>query len=186
MSRSPGYSPLPFQLVFLMWALFYIQFNFGIDLAFLGIMPRTWAGLPGILFAPMIHGSLQHILGNTAPVLFLGSALYFFYGRIGNTVFFRCYLITNLLVWLLSPRASYHIGASGLVYGLSAFMILFGVLRKELIPLLLSVFIFLLYGGAFFYGILPLDPRVSWESHLFGALVGAVSAVTLRKKKRVM
>jgi membrane associated rhomboid family serine protease len=186
MSRFPGYSPLPFQLVFLMWALFYIQFNFGIDLAFLGIMPRTWAGLPGILFAPMIHGSLQHILGNTAPVLFLGSALYFFYGRIGNTVFFRCYLITNLLVWLLSPRASYHIGASGLVYGLSAFMILFGVLRKELIPLLLSVFIFLLYGGAFFYGVLPLDPRVSWESHLFGALVGAVSAVTLRKKKRVM
>lgn len=186
MHRHSGYSPLPFQLVFLMWAVFYIQVKFSADLAFLGIKPRTPEGLPGILFAPMIHGSLQHILGNTAPVLFLGSALYFFYGRIGNTVFFRCYLITNLLVWLLSPRASYHIGASGLVYGLSAFMILFGLLRKELVPLILSIFIFLLYGGVFFYGVLPIDPRVSWESHLFGALVGVVSAITLRKKKRVM
>src|SRR6478736_9782610 len=142
-----GSSVVPFRLVFIMWLVFSIQFFYGIDLGFLGIYPRTIHGLIGILFAPMIHGSFGHLVSNTFPLLFLGTLLYFFYDRIGGIVFFRCYFITNILVWLLSPRPSYHIGASGLIYGLAAFLIFFGFLRRDFTSLLISIIVMLLYGG---------------------------------------
>jgi membrane associated rhomboid family serine protease len=180
-----GSSVVPFRLVFIMWLAFSIQFFYGIDLGFLGIYPRTIHGLIGILFAPMIHGSLGHLISNTFPLLFLGTLLYFFYNRIGGIVFFRCYFITNILVWLLSPRPSYHIGASGLIYGLAAFLILFGILRQDFLSLTISLVIIFFYGGAILYGIFPADPRISWEAHLFGALTGAVTAFNLAAKKRI-
>ena len=165
-----------------MWLSFSIEFFFGYDFGFLGIKPRSLEGIPGILFAPIIHGSLSHLISNTLPLLFLGTTLFFFYERIGRTVFLRCYFITNVLVWIFSPRLSYHIGASGLIYGLSAFLIVFGLLRKNFVSLLISVVIILFYGGIF-YGVLPLDPQISWESHLAGALVGTVTAFNLAQKR---
>ena len=179
-----GSSVVPFRLVFIMWLAFSIQFFYGIDLGFLGIKPRSISGISGILTAPMIHGNLSHVISNTLPLLFLGSILFFFYERIGGKVFFRCYFYTNILVWLLSPRASYHIGASGLIYGLSAFLIFFGLLRRDFVSLLISLAILFIYGGIF-YGVLPTDPHISWESHLAGALVGTVTAFNLADKKRV-
>jgi len=153
-SRFFGSSVVPFRLAFIMWLAFSIEFYYGLDLGYLGIKPRTWEGLIGIFTAPMIHGSYMHLLSNTFPLLFLGTILYFFYEPIGNIVFYRSYFITNLLVWLLSPRLSYHVGASGLIY-----------------------------GGIFVAGVLPADPRISWESHLAGALVGAVTAFNLSNKR---
>jgi len=111
--------------------------------------------------------------------------LYFFYERIGGIVFFRCYFITNALVWLLSPRLSYHIGASGLIYGLAAFLILFGILRQDFLSLAISLVIIFFYGSAILYGVFPTDPRISWEAHLFGALTGVVTAFNLANKKNV-
>jgi len=167
-----------------MWLAFSLEFFYGIDLSFLGIKPRTLEGLVGILTAPMIHGNMSHLISNTLPLLFLGSTLFFFYEGIGRTVFYRCYFITNILVWLFSPRLSYHIGASGLIYGLSSFLIFFGLLRKDFVSLLISIVIMLTYGGIF-YGVLPSDPGISWESHLSGAIVGAVTAFNLKDKKKI-
>jgi len=133
----------------------------------------------------MIHGNFAHLVSNTFPLLFLGTLLYFFYDRIGGIVFFRCYFITNILVWLFSPRPSYHIGASGLIYGLGAFLILFGVLRQDFMSLAISIVIIVLYGSAFLYGVFPTDPRISWEAHLFGALTGTVTAFNLAGKKKI-
>jgi membrane associated rhomboid family serine protease len=177
-------SSIPFRLVFIMWLAFSIQFFYNIDLGFLGIKPRNFWGLVGILTAPMVHGNYMHLLSNTFPLLFLGTVLFFFYDRIGTVVFFRCYFITNLLVWIFSPRASYHIGASGLIYGLASFLIFFGLLRQDFMSLLISIAVIITYGGIF-YGVLPMDPRVSWESHLAGALVGAVTAFNFAGKKRI-
>ncbi len=178
-----GSSVVPFRLVFIMWLSFSIEYFFQIDLGYLGILPRTFSGLVGIFFAPMVHGSLGHLISNTFPLLFLGTLLYFFYDRIGGTVFFRCYFVTNILVWLFSPRQSYHIGASGLIYGLASFLILIGILRKDFLSLAISVVILFFYGSAIFYGVFPTDPRISWEAHLFGALTGAVTAFDLSHKK---
>jgi membrane associated rhomboid family serine protease len=179
-----GSSVIPFRLVFLMWLAFSLEFFYGFDFGFLGIKPRTLEGLIGIFTAPIIHGGLSHLISNTLPLLFLGSTLFFFYERIGRIVFLRCYFITNILVWIFSPRVSYHIGASGLIYGLSAFLIFFGLLRKDFMSLLISIVVIIFYGGIF-YGVLPLDERISWESHLAGALVGTITAFDLANKKRV-
>ena len=179
-----GSSVVPFRLVFIMWLIFSIEFYSGYSLSYLGIAPRTGFGLIGIFVAPLLHGDVVHLLSNTFPLLFLGATLFFFYGRIGNTVLLRCYFITNILVWIFSPRQSIHIGASGLVYGLSAFLIFFGLMRRDLMSLMISVAVMLAYGSIF-YGVLPTHPMISWESHLAGALVGMISAFTLSDVKRV-
>ena len=179
-----GSAVVPLRLVFLMWLTFSLEIFLQIDLGYLGIKPRSFDGLLGILMAPMIHGSLSHLISNTYPVLFLGTVLFYFYPRIGSVVFLRSYLITNILVWLLSPRPSYHIGASGLVYGLSAFLMFFGFLRQDFMSLLISIVIVVSYGGIF-YGVLPLDERISWESHLAGAIVGTITAFDFSNRNRV-
>ena len=179
-----GSSVVPFRLVFIMWLVFTIEFYSGVSFAFLGIAPRSLFGLIGIFVAPLLHGDIVHLLSNTFPLLFLGATLFFFYGRIGNTVLLRCYFITNILVWLFSPRPSIHIGASGLIYGLSAFLIFFGLLRKDFMSLMISIAVMFAYGGIF-YGILPTHSMVSWESHMAGALVGTLSAFTLSDVKHV-
>jgi membrane associated rhomboid family serine protease len=166
-----------------MWLAFFLEYVYGWPLSNLGIQPRSVTGLIGIFAAPLIHGNLSHLVSNTVPLIFLGSALFFFYQRIGGVVFFRTYFWTNILVWLFARPAN-HIGASGVVYGLAFFLIFFGLFRRDLLSILISVLTLLLYGGVF-YGVLPTDPRVSWESHFAGALVGITSAVTFSSKKKI-
>lgn len=172
----------PFRLVFLMWIVFFLQHIFPIT--DFGILPRTLFGLIGIITAPVLHGSLSHLLSNSVPLLFLGTVLFFFYKKIGAIVFIRCYFLTNILVWLFARSNSNHIGASGLVYGLAFFLIFFGIFRRDFISILISLVILLMYGGVF-YGVLPTDPRISWESHFSGALVGIFTAITFSSKKQV-
>jgi membrane associated rhomboid family serine protease len=167
-----------------MWAAFYAEFVFGWPLSLFGIVPWTPLGLVGIFTAPMLHGGFNHLMSNTIPLLFLGSVLFFFYDKIGATVFFRSYFWTNVLVWLFARQNSNHIGASGLVYGLAFFLISFGIFRRDFTSMLISIVVIMLYGGVI-YGILPTDPRVSWESHFAGALVGIYTAIGFSSKKNV-
>ncbi|WP_254168478.1 rhomboid family intramembrane serine protease [Chryseosolibacter histidini] len=179
-----GSSVVPFRLVFLMWAAFYLEYFYGWPLSYFGIVPWSPIGLIGIFTAPMLHGSLNHLVSNTVPLLFLGTVLYFFYERIGGVVFFRSYFWTNVLVWLFGRQESSHIGASGVVYGLAFFLIFFGIFRRDFTSMLISIVVIIMYGGVI-YGILPTDPRVSWESHFAGALVGIYTAIGLSSKKNV-
>lgn len=178
-----GSGVIPLRLVFLMWLFFFLEFNFGLPLSAFGIHPRSLVGLVGIVVAPMVHGNIVHLISNTFPLLFLGGTLFFFYPRIAATVFFRAYIWTNILVWLFARHAN-HIGASGLVYGIAFFLIFFGLLRRDFMSLLISIVTILLYGGVF-YGVLPSDPGISWESHFGGALVGIASAFTFSQKKKI-
>ncbi|MBL0744326.1 rhomboid family intramembrane serine protease [Chryseolinea sp. Jin1] len=166
-----------------MWAAFYLEIVIGIPLREFGIVPRTLHGLVGIFVAPLLHGDILHLISNTIPLLFLGVVLFFFYNKIGGAVFFRAYFWTNALVWLFARPAN-HIGASGVVYSLAFFLIFFGIFRRDFLSLFISVVVIILYGSVF-YGVLPTDPRVSWESHFAGALVGIGSAITFSNKKTV-
>mgnify|MGYP000111999991 CR=1 FL=1 len=157
------------RLVFIMWVVYTIQMLVG-DLGFLGIEPRTLSGLKGILFAPLIHGSTNHIISNSIPILMLGYTLYLFYNRIAPRVFLIGYFFTNILVWIVG-RPSYHIGASGLVYALAGFLISYGFFKRNFKSLLISIVIISFYGGII-YGIFPTRGFISWESHLAGFLVG--------------
>ncbi|MGB3587615.1 MAG: rhomboid family intramembrane serine protease [Tunicatimonas sp.] len=166
---------VPARLVFLMWGTFVLDQLYPIDLAMFGVLPRTIRGLIGIITAPLLHGSVAHLVSNTMPVLILGTVLYMFYRRVATQVFLQCYFFTGILVWLFA-RTSIHIGASGLIYGLAFFLIFFGLFQRDFKSLLISIVILIFYGGIF-YGVLPTQSYVSWESHLLGGLIGFLNAV---------
>lgn len=172
-----GISDLPFRFVFLLWVSFTVQFYTHIKFYQFGVRPRDLFGLIGILVGPLIHSGFYHIMSNSIPILFLGTVLFFFYHRIGKPVFLAGYFLPNVFVWLFSPRITYHIGASGIVYALATFLIVIGILKREFFPLLVSVVVILIYGGIFLYGLLPSDVSVSWEAHLGGALTGLGTAL---------
>lgn len=168
-------------MVFLMWLAFVLEFNYGFELTQFGIIPRTLRGLVGVLIAPLLHGDLMHILGNTFPLLFLGAMLFFFYFRIAPKVFAICYFIPSLTVWLFA-RPAIHIGASGVIYGLAGFLVAYGLLRRDIMSIAISIVVVAIYGYLF-YGIFPTFRWVSWEAHLAGVLSGVVAAIIFRKAR---
>ncbi len=166
-----------------MWLVYTFEMHITFDFGILGIYPREITGLIGVLTAPMVHADAIHLASNTFPLVFLGSTLYLFYNQIASYVFFQCYIFPGILVWIFG-RSSYHIGASGLIYGLAFFLISFGIFRKDFKSLFISLIIIILYGGLF-YGILPVKSGVSWEYHLMGAIVGVATASVYSKTGRV-
>jgi membrane associated rhomboid family serine protease len=144
----------------------------------LGILPRQISGLPGILTAPYIHGDLIHLFNNTAPVFISIAGIIYFFPKAALRILIFIYLSTNILVWGFA-RDSYHIGASGLVYGYISFLFFGSAFAKNKNMLVLSLIIMFIYG-ALFWGILPQKGNISWESHLFGAVAGFVFALLFR------
>ena len=175
-------SSYKFTLYFivLLWFIKVIEYALIVDFSFLGIMPRTLQGATGIFLAPLIHVDFYHLLSNTFPILLLGTALFYFYDKIAVQVVLSIYLISGFWVWLVA-REAYHIGASGVVYGLLSFLLISGFIRKGKSALAISFIILVLYGGSFIYGVFPTTPGVSWESHLMGAIAGAFCAIYFRK-----
>jgi membrane associated rhomboid family serine protease len=175
-----GVSDLPFRLVFLMWVAYTVQFYTNWDLFVLGVRARTLSGLLGIITAPLVHSNLIHIFSNTFPLLFLGTVLFFFFERIGRPVFLMCYFLPNVFVWLVSARDTYHIGASGMVYALGTFLIVFGLLKREVWTVIVAMAVSIIYGSIFVYGLFPDDTNISWEGHVGGALTGIAASVYYR------
>lgn len=154
----------------LLWLVKLTEIFLNVTFAPFGIFPRTEYGLIGIAAAPLIHGNLPHLLSNSMALLLLGTALFWLYGGVARAVFFYCYFGTGLLVWAFG-RPAMHIGASGLLYGIALFLMSIGLFRKDLKSILVSVLVVSFYSGIL-WGVLPVDPQVSFESHLMGALVG--------------
>ena len=162
-----------------LWAIKLAELALGMDLARYSIFPGNPATLTGIFFAPLLHGSLGHLFANTAPMLVLGTALLYGYPKAARVALPILYLGSGLAVWLFA-RPSWHLGASGLAFGLLFFLFTMGVVRWERRAIALSLAVFLLYGGMI-WGLLPTDPRVSFESHLTGAALGLLLAVLLQR-----
>lgn len=171
--RKAGIVP-PLRLCFLMWLVFTIELYLHVDFGYLGIYPLKASGLIGIIMAPMIHGNFNHLASNTIPLLVLGGSIYYFYPLIASRVFLHAYFFTNILVWIFA-RPFYHIGASGLIYAMASFLVFFGFFKGNFKSVIISAIVIFLYGSMA-HGIFPLDDRISWESHLMGAIVGLVSA----------
>ncbi len=167
-----------FGFVGLLWLVKITEYMMGLDLGFLGILPRTLNGSVGVITSPLVHGGFMHLISNTFPLLVLGIGLFYFYERIALQVFTWIYFVTGFWVWIVA-RSAYHIGASGVVYGLVAFLFFSGLLRKDSKSVAISLSVFFLYGGML-YGVLPTDPSVSWESHLLGSFAGIVAAIHYR------
>ncbi len=169
------------SFVLVLWIIKAIEIATDISFSSLGILPRTLKGSFGILTGPLIHGDIFHLLSNTLPLLVLGILLFYFYHRIAIEIFIWIYLVSGFWTWLIA-RQAYHIGASGIVYGMASFLFFSGIIRKSRQLMTVSTIIIFLYGGMI-YGVFPeaVEVDVSWEAHLMGAIVGAMLAFLFRK-----
>jgi membrane associated rhomboid family serine protease len=165
---------LPFKFVVAIWLIHFVQAILHLNLGNWGIYPRETFGLPGIITAPLIHGDYPHLLSNTPPLFVLSAMVLFFYRRIALPSIALIYLMTGAAVWAFG-RPVFHIGASGVIYGLAAFVVFNGIFRRNLKSLALALLVGFYYGSMV-YGIFPGQEGVSWESHLLGALVGVFAS----------
>jgi membrane associated rhomboid family serine protease len=171
---------LAFSFVLLLWVLKLIEYLGGFDFTQFGIYPRRAAGLVGILCAPFIHASVPHLLANSPPIIVIGTMLFYGYPRASRVFLPVVYLGSGIAVWLFA-RQAYHIGSSGLAFGMLFFVCTVGVLRWERRTIAISLLVFFLYGGMI-SGIVPGASEVSFESHLSGSLIGILLAFLLRNR----
>ncbi len=165
------------------WAVFLLELILPFDLRSLGLVPRTLTALVGIPAMPFLHANWQHIISNTLPLFVL---LILLAGSKANSwaVVVEVVLIGGALLWLFGRPAT-HIGASGLIFGLMAFLIVSGLLERRFVPLVISVVVILFYGGTLLLGVVPrLGSHISWDGHLFGALAGGIVAYRLTRKSQ--
>lgn len=142
-----------------------------------GILPRTGEGLLGILFSPFLHGGFGHLISNSIPFLVLGGLL----ALRGRGHFIKVSLMIMVLggaaVWLLG-REAIHIGASGVIFGYLGYLLANGWFERSVQSIAVAIGVGVVYGGLI-WGVLPSQPGVSWEGHLFGFLAGALTAKVL-------
>lgn len=141
-----------------------------------GIVPRTQRGLRGILFAPLLHGTWNHLIANTLPFAVLGW-LTLLHGVPEFTIVTAViWLISGLGVWLFAPSHTLHIGASGIIFGYFGFLLSRSYFEQDLLSAAVAVVVALLYGPLL-WGILPSRRRgISWQGHLFGFVGGILTA----------
>ncbi|MBN2164930.1 MAG: rhomboid family intramembrane serine protease [Marinilabiliaceae bacterium] len=152
------------------------------ELTTLGIYPRRINTVFGVFLSPLIHGDWQHLLSNVPTLTVLTATLLFFYRGVAYRAFFLIYVVSGILLWFIG-RNGWHVGASGVIYGLAAFLFFSGVIRNYMPLMAISLFVIFFYGSMV-WGIFPfkLNLPYSWEAHLSGTIVGLVMAFILRKK----
>lgn len=141
-----------------------------------GIVPRTISGLIGIPLSPFLHASWLHLIGNVTtfvPLAIMASMT-------GKGNFIKASLVIvflgGLLTWIFG-RNAIHVGASGWIFGLWAFVMAYGVFKKDIKSIFLAVVVAIFFGTMIF-GVFP-RTGVSFESHIFGLIAGMVAAKTL-------
>lgn len=172
---------IPALFIAIMWLIKVAEIFFDADFSKGGIYPLDIRGVPGILISPFIHSDLEHLFNNSLPLFFLGTALFYFYSEVALKIFSLTYILTGLFVWI-AGRQAWHIGASGLVYGIASFLFFSGIIRRYFRLIALSLLIVFLYGSMV-WGIFPgIYKNVSWESHMLGFFSGIILSVLYRKE----
>ncbi|MEO9329950.1 MULTISPECIES: rhomboid family intramembrane serine protease [Gordonia] len=151
------------------------------DLDTNGIEPREVDGLDGILWAPMLHADWQHLFANLVP----GAVLCFLVLMTQRFLIVTAivWLVSGLGVWLFAAPYTVTVGASGVIFGWLTFLLVRGLFNRDVWQILGGVVLFLLYGSLL-WGVLPSNPFVSWQAHLFGAIAGVLAAWFLASRDR--
>jgi membrane associated rhomboid family serine protease len=165
--------------VALLWLIDFVNEALDIGPETSGIRPREWAGLPGIVFAPLVHAGFEHLIANSPPLLVLLTTMIFLYPTSTVRVLPAVWLGAGVVVWIIG-RESVHFGASGLVYGLASHVFVAGLLRHDRRAVAASLAVWFMYGSLI-WGVLPSRDGMSWETHAAGAAIGIVSALLLRR-----
>jgi membrane associated rhomboid family serine protease len=166
-------------VIIILWCLKSAEILFGLNLSFMGLVPLEFSGMLGILTAPLVHGSLEHIFNNTFAILILASVLYYGYPKSWWKVLSLVWVLSGLGVWLFARQAN-HIGASGITHGLFFFLFVVSIFRRDKSSVAIMMIAFLLYGGMTMT-IFPREEGISFEYHFFGALAGVIAALIWRE-----
>lgn len=145
-----------------------------------GIRPRATDGLPGILFAPFLHGGFFHLIANTMPFLILGTLIHWRRPKDFLPVTVLSALIGGMGAWLFGAPNSVHVGVSGVIFGYFGFLVARAYFERSFASIVTAFLVILLYGGII-WGIRPFQTGISWQGHLFG-LLGGIFAASLRKR----
>ena len=170
----------------LIWLIFLIDFSqvLRFNFSLLGIYPRQWIGLSGVVFSPFVHGSFSHLISNTVPLLILITLLFYFSNQIAFKSLVYLWLLSGFFTWIIG-RNSYHVGASGLIFALVFFLFFSGLFRKYIPLVAVSMVVAFAYGSTV-WSIFPIteyiDVSLSWEGHLSGAIAGFIVALIFRNQ----
>jgi membrane associated rhomboid family serine protease len=171
-----GYAVLgAMGLVAGIWLAWLGAFLLGWDMDDLGIRPRDLHGLIGIVTAPFVHASFEHLMSNTLPLGLLAALTLYAYPRASRYALPLIWIVSGLGVWLWA-RPSLHVGISGIVHGLMFFLFVIGLIRRDRLGVSISLLVFFLYGGMTM-SVLPREENVSFEYHMAGAIVGVIAAL---------
>lgn len=161
------------KIIIVLWIVHLITAVFT-DLRQYGIIPRETVGIAGIFTAPFLHGDIYHLIANTTSLFIFGCILALIEPALFFSILVNIMIIGGFATWLFAREAN-HIGASGVIFGVFGYIVAVGFFRKKLLFILVSIIVIFIYGGMIFQ-VLPGDPGVSWESHLFGFLAGVFTA----------
>lgn len=148
---------VPVIFLIFIWLIKISEIVLDIQLYHLGVFPRSVNGLIGILTSPLIHADFKHLIANSPSFLVLSTALFFFYRKVALRIFILNYFLSGILLWL-GGREVWHIGASGIIYGMAAFLLFSGIFRQDLRLLTISLIVTFLYGS-FIWGLFPSSPK---------------------------
>ncbi|MFJ6281024.1 rhomboid family intramembrane serine protease [Arthrobacter subterraneus] len=165
----------------LLWAVHVVNAATGFFLVrLLGIVPRELEGLDGVIFAPMLHADAGHLFSNTLPLLVLGFLTFLEGAKRFAVAVGMSWLASGLGVWIFGGGVT--IGASGVVFGLFAYLLVRGFYNRDWKQIALAVLLFAMYGSLL-WGVLPqFGTNISWQAHLFGALGGVLAALLLKRR----
>jgi len=170
--------PLIMGIIACIWIIELVNKSLNHMLCIYGIFPRTQIGLRGIVFAPLLHGSIEHLVLNTLPFIVLGS----FVASDGRKKFLKVtlfiMLLTGIATWVVAA-AGHHVGLSGVIFGYFGYLIAIGYYNRDFVSIFFAAIVIFFYGSII-WGIFPVEASVSWEGHLFGLLAGFLAAKFLK------
>lgn len=169
----------PFLFVALLWVVFGLDSYLDLNLYQYSLLPRDYNQWYGVFTFPLIHGDFDHIAGNAWSIFALLVGVRYFFPQLFGKVFWASFTLPGIIIFFIA-RPSFHLGASGMVYALVAFLFFSGVLRLNRYLLALSMLMVFLYGNSVWY-IFPIEDGISWEGHLSGGIVGLALAIIFRK-----
>lgn len=171
---------VPFTFILIIWLVYYLNWSFFLELNNFGIIPRTTVGLRGVLFSPFLHGSIQHLWNNSLALLVLLPLTCYYYYKNWKVLVFGGILMSGVGTWLIAKTGT-HIGASGLIYVLTAYMFFTGIRSKQYRLMAISFLMIILYGGSVWYMLPDVEKGISWQGHLAGFISGIILSYVLKR-----
>lgn len=173
---------IPSFFLFILYAIKVLEVGMDWDFTKLGVYPLEKKGVFGIFAHPLVHSGFKHLFANTVPLLFLSWCLFYFYRDLGAFIFFFLWITGGIFTFLIG-QPGWHVGASGLIYGLAFFLFFSGLIRKHVPLIAISLLVTFLYGGLV-WNMFPQFARenISWEGHLSGAIAGSLAALLFRNR----